>query len=350
MQNCKTCIIRSKAVNTLNPKELRILMESCAETTYNPRESIIKEGMLSSHIAYLKSGLAMVSKKGVKGVDQILKIVQPGNYIGLQTILFEKINQFSVTALEKCVVCFIDNLSFSIKSGEMVAIVGPSGAGKTTLVNLIPRFYEVTGGEITIDNEDIRDMTFESLRKQIGIVTQETFLFNDSVKNNIAYGRSDIPMEQITEAAKAANAHEFINDMPEGYDTIIGERGVRLSGGQRQRLAIARAILKNPNILIFDEATSALDTESEKLVQEAIDRLVENRTVFAIAHRLSTIQHADKILVLENGKLVQMGNHETLLNDESGLYRKLHDMQFSNMNNPRDVNLFNAIKNKFLKK
>ncbi len=242
----------------------------------------------------------------------------------------------------------INNLSLSVKSGEMVAIVGPSGAGKTTLVNLLPRFYEVTGGEITIDGEDIRDMTFKSLRGQIGIVTQETFLFNDSVKNNIAYGRSDILMEQIVEAAKAANAHDFISDMPEGYDTIIGERGVRLSGGQRQRLAIARAILKNPNILIFDEATSALDTESEKLVQEAIDRLVENRTVFAIAHRLSTIQHADKILVLSDGKLVQMGNHETLLKDEEGLYKRLHDMQFGNMNNPRDVKLFEFIKKKYL--
>ncbi|MCK5852215.1 ABC transporter ATP-binding protein [bacterium] len=242
----------------------------------------------------------------------------------------------------------INDLSFSIKSGEMVAIVGPSGAGKTTLVNLIPRFYEVTGGEITVDGEDIRDMTFKSLRSQIGIVTQETFLFNDSVKNNIAYGRSDILIEQIVEAAKAANAHDFISDMPEGYNTIIGERGVRLSGGQRQRLAIARAILKNPNILIFDEATSALDTESEKLVQEAIDRLVENRTVFAIAHRLSTIQHADKILVLSDGKLVQVGNHETLLKDEGGLYKRLHDMQFGNTNNPRDVKLFEFIKKKYL--
>ena len=241
----------------------------------------------------------------------------------------------------------INNISFSVKAGEMVAIVGPSGAGKTTLVNLIPRFYEVTGGEITIDGIDIRDVTFKSLRSQIGIVTQDTFLFNDTVKNNIAYGRADIPMEQITEAAKAANAHNFIIEMPEGYDTVIGERGVRLSGGQRQRLAIARAILKNPNILIFDEATSALDTESEKLVQEAIDRLVENRTVFAIAHRLSTIQHADKILVLCKGELVQMNNHEELLKQEDGLYKKLHDMQFNNMSDPRDIKFFDFVKRKF---
>ena len=282
------------------------------------------------------------TEPSIKEIADAIEVEPVGNEIRFNNVCFHyDINEPPV----------INHLSFSVKSGEMVAIVGPSGGGKTTLVNLIPRFYEVTGGEITIDGEDIRDMTFKSLRSQIGIVTQETFLFNDSIKNNIAYGRDDIPIEQIVEAAKAANAHEFISDMPEDYDTVIGERGVRLSGGQRQRLAIARAILKNPNILIFDEATSALDTESEKLVQEAIDRLVENRTVFAIAHRLSTIQHADKILVLDKGKLVQVGNHETLLHDENGLYRKLHDMQFSNMNNPKnpnDIKLFEFIKKKYL--
>ncbi len=239
----------------------------------------------------------------------------------------------------------VSNLNLTIRAGEMVAVVGPSGSGKTSLVNLIPRFYEVTEGSILFDGIDIRDLTFSSLRNQIGIVTQETFLFNDSVRNNIAYGRSDISMEQILEATKAANAHDFILEMPEGYDTVIGERGVRLSGGQRQRLAIARAILKNPPVLIFDEATSALDTESERLVQQAIDRLVENRTVFAIAHRLSTIHHADKILVIDEGKVVQVGDHESLMSDEDGLYKRLHNMQYDNAK-PDDMKIIDFVKQK----
>jgi len=222
----------------------------------------------------------------------------------------------------------IKDLNLTVRAGEMIAIVGPSGGGKTTLVNLIPRFYDVTSGAILMDGIDIRDVTFSSLRQQIGMVTQETVLFNDSVRNNIAYGRADIPLDHIIAAAQAANADAFIRDLPDGYDTFIGEHGVRLSGGQRQRLAIARAILKNPRILILDEATSALDTESERLVQEAIDRLVANRTVFAIAHRLSTIQHADRILVLVDGEAVQIGTHDALIADEDGLYKKLHDMQF----------------------
>ena len=222
----------------------------------------------------------------------------------------------------------IKDLNLTVKAGEMIAIVGPSGAGKTTLVNLIPRFYDVSSGSITIDSIDIRNASFFSLREQIGIVTQDTFLFNDSVRNNISYGRSDVSFEDIERAARAANAHDFILELPFGYDTLVGERGVRLSGGQCQRLAIARAIFKNPRILILDEATSALDTESERLVQEAIDRLVENRTVFAIAHRLSTIQHADRLLVLANGEVVQIGSHAALITDEEGLYRKLHDMQY----------------------
>jgi len=240
----------------------------------------------------------------------------------------------------------VSNLNLTIRAGEMVAVVGPSGSGKTSLVNLIPRFYEVTEGSILFDGIDIRDLTFSSLRNQIGIVTQETFLFNDSVRNNIAYGRSDIPMEQIIEATKAANAHDFILEMPEGYDTVIGERGVRLSGGQRQRLAIARAILKNPPVLIFDEATSALDTESERLVQQAIDRLVENRTVFAIAHRLSTIHHADKILVIDEGKVVQVGDHESLMSDKNGLYKRLHNSQYDRNDKSDDMKIIDFVKQK----
>ncbi len=240
----------------------------------------------------------------------------------------------------------VSDLNLTIRAGEMVAIVGPSGSGKTSLINLIPRFYDVTEGSILFDGIDIRDATFSSLRSQIGIVTQETFLFNDTVKNNIAYGRSDIPMEQVIEATKAANAHDFILELPDGYDTEIGERGIRLSGGQRQRLAIARAILKNPAILIFDEATSSLDTESERLVQQAIDRLVENRTVFAIAHRLSTIQHADKILVIDEGKVVQVGDHDSLMADENGLYKKLHNMQFDSEHRPEDMKIIDFVKQK----
>jgi len=218
-------------------------------------------------------------------------------------------------------------INLRVRRGEIVAIVGPSGVGKTTLVDLLPRFYDPTEGAIRIDGYDLRSLDLESLRRLMGIVTQETILFNDTVRNNIAYGMEDMPFERIREAAEAANAQEFIERLPEGYDTIIGERGVKLSGGQRQRIAIARALLKNPPILILDEATSALDTESEILVQEAIDRLMAQRTVFVIAHRLSTIRHADKIIVLDQGRIVQQGTHEELIGQE-GLYRKLYQLQF----------------------
>ncbi len=224
----------------------------------------------------------------------------------------------------------LDNINFTVKNGEIVAFVGPSGGGKSTLVDLIPRFYDVTSGEILIDGKDIRHVRIEDLRKLMGIVTQETILFNESIKNNIAYGLTDFPIEKIIEAAKTANAHNFIMEMLNGYDTIIGERGVKISGGQRQRLSIARALLKNPEIMIFDEATSALDNESEILVQQAIERLMENRTTFVIAHRLSTIRNAHKIIVLDKGKIVQIGTHTNLMQDSNGLYRKFYEMQFRN--------------------
>ena len=222
----------------------------------------------------------------------------------------------------------LKGISFTVKRGEIVALVGPSGGGKSTLVDLIPRFYDPTGGAILIDSFDIRNVTIESLRSKMGIVTQETFLFNVSVKENIAYGLADCSIEKIIKAAQTANAHDFISEMSDGYDTMIGERGVKLSGGQRQRLTIARALLKNPDVMIFDEATSALDSESEILVQQAIERLMENRTTFVIAHRLSTIRNASKILVIDRGKIVQFGKHEELLEDENGLYKKLYEMQF----------------------
>ncbi|GBG58035.1 multidrug ABC transporter ATP-binding protein [Sporomusaceae bacterium FL31] len=222
----------------------------------------------------------------------------------------------------------LSHVSLTAKPGQMVAIVGPSGAGKTTIANLIPRFYEPTQGHISIDGIDIKTVTLDSLRKQIGIVPQETVLFNGTVYENILYGDLDATHDEVIAAAQAANAHKFIMAMPEGYETQIGERGSKLSGGQRQRIAIARAILKNPRVLILDEATSALDTESEKLVQEALDKLMISRTSFVIAHRLSTVLRADLILVMERGKIVERGTHTELL-AMGGLYSKLHEVQFS---------------------
>jgi ATP-binding cassette, subfamily B, bacterial MsbA len=220
------------------------------------------------------------------------------------------------------------DVSFKVNKGEIVALVGPSGGGKSTLVDLIPRFFDPTEGGIFLDGNDIRSVKLEDLRALMGIVTQETFLFNESIKSNIAYGLGDFSMDKIIEAAKTANAHDFIMEMPKKYETIIGERGVKISGGQRQRLSIARALLKNPDVMIFDEATSALDNESELLVQEAIERMMENRTTFVIAHRLSTIRNATKIIVLDRGKIIQAGKHEELMQQQRGLYRKLYEMQF----------------------
>ena len=223
----------------------------------------------------------------------------------------------------------ITDLSFSVKPGEVIAIVGPSGAGKSTIANLLPRFYDVNKGDIKIDGHSVREVTLDSLREQVGIVPQETMLFNGSVYNNILYGRLGATKEEIEAAAKAANAHDFIMQLTDGYETKLGDRGVNLSGGQRQRIAIARAILKNPRILILDEATSALDTESERVVQEALDRLMVGRTSFVIAHRLSTVKNADKILVLEKGNLVESGTHDELLALD-GLYAHLYKIQYRN--------------------
>ena len=222
----------------------------------------------------------------------------------------------------------LKNISFEIEKGSIVALVGSSGAGKSTLADLIPRFYDVNNGGITIDGHDVRDLSLNSLRRLMGVVTQETILFNDTVRANIAYGQKDVYDDQVISAAKAANALEFINDLSDGFDTVIGEKGVKLSGGQRQRLTIARAIMKNPPILILDEATSALDTESERLVQKALETLMANRTVLVIAHRLSTVTNANKIILLDKGEIKEVGTHNELMEKE-GLYSNLYNIQFS---------------------
>ena len=220
----------------------------------------------------------------------------------------------------------IEDFNLEIKYGEAIALVGPSGSGKTTIASLLLRFYDPSKGEISIDGKNIKNITLKSLRAQIGIVTQDVFLFNDTVRHNIAYGKLSATQNEVVSAAKAANAHTFIENLPNGYDTIIGERGMRLSGGERQRLSIARAVLKNPPILVLDEATSALDAESEKLVQDALERLMQNRTVIIIAHRLSTVIKSDRIIVLDKGKIIESGAHSELL-AKDGIYTKLHNLQ-----------------------
>ena len=230
----------------------------------------------------------------------------------------------------------LHGINLEVKRGEILAIVGSSGAGKSTLVHLLPRFFDVSGGRILVDNHDVREVTLSSLRSQVGIVTQETVLFNDTVRNNIAYGQPHVAMKDVEAAARAALAHDFIRALPAGYDTVIGERGVRLSGGERQRLAIARALLKNAPVLILDEATSALDSESEALVQSALHNLMSGRTVFVIAHRLSTVRRADRIVVIENGSIADMGAHEELMK-KFGTYRRLYELQFAHSALPKAV-------------
>jgi len=242
-------------------------------------------------------------------------------------IRFDKVSFAYENEESKAETTVLQNISLAVKKGEILALVGPSGAGKSTLVDLLPRFYDPQQGRILIDDIDLREIDVKSLRRLMGIVTQETILFHDTVRNNIAYGLQGIAEEKLIQAAEAANAHRFIAELPQGYETVIGERGVKLSGGQRQRLAIARALLKNPPILILDEATSALDSESEMLVQQAIERLMANRTSFVIAHRLSTILHAHQIIVIDKGRIVQHGTHDELL-AQKGIYQKLYKMQF----------------------
>jgi ATP-binding cassette subfamily B protein len=220
----------------------------------------------------------------------------------------------------------LDGINLRVESNRLIALIGPTGSGKTSLVNLIPRFYDVSEGSVLVDGHDVREVDLITLRRQIGIVLQTSLLFSESIKNNIAYGRPDATMDEVVAAAKAAQAHEFIEGLPNGYETVVGERGVTLSGGQRQRVAIARALLMNPRILILDDSLSSVDTQTEKLIQAALDTLMEGRTTFVIAHRLSTVRRADLILVMDKGRIIQRGTHEELLRD-GGLYKEIHDLQ-----------------------
>ena len=291
---------------------------------------------------------AFLAYKPVKSISKVITLIQRSmaaadryfDLLDTDTSLPEKADAVNIAGIEKSITIedvhfnygdrtVLDGVSFEIKRGSMVAVVGETGSGKSTIANLIARFYDVKSGSIKIDGVDVRDMTIDSLRKNIGVVTQEPVLFNESIAANIAYGNGDASMDEIIAAAKLANAHEFIvsGRHSAGYDTVVGEKGFKLSGGEKQRVAIARAILRNPPILILDEATSALDTVTERLVQEALDHVMSNRTVFAIAHRLSTIRHADLILVMKDGKIVERGNHDELL-AMNGIYSRLHAIQF----------------------
>ncbi len=280
--------------------------------------------LLSIHVK-IQEGMA-AAERIFSVIDAPITVKEPDNAADIKSfdsrIVFDDVS-FSYNSSTPV----LTNISFEVKKGQVIALVGPSGAGKSTLFDLLPRFYDPTAGKITIDGIDIKNIKLNSLRGLLGIVTQETYLFNDTIRNNIAYGVKNVSTDEIEQAARTANAHDFIAEFENGYETLVGNRGVRLSGGQRQRIAIARALLKNPQILIFDEATSALDSEAELLVQEAIDRLMSSRTTLVIAHRLSTIKHADRILVLGQGRLMESGTHDILI-EKDGLYRRLYMMQF----------------------
>ena len=303
--------------------------------TLEPQQFVLFVTALLSTISPIKS-LSEVHtnvQQGIAAAERVFAVLDTPPTIvdrpGARTLprVHDAIRYESVSFAYQAGAPVLCDVSFKIACGEVVALVGSSGAGKSTAMDLLGRFHDPTAGRVTIDGVDLRDVTLDSLRAQLGIVTQETILFHDTVRHNIAYGRPDASAQELDAAAEAAHALEFIRRMPHGWDTVIGDRGVRLSGGERQRLAIARALLKNPPILLLDEATSSLDMESERLVQAALERLMRQRTVLVIAHRLSTIQHADRIVVFEGGRVAASGTHVQLL-EQGGLYRRLHDLQF----------------------
>jgi subfamily B ATP-binding cassette protein MsbA len=309
---------------------------------------VLVDGALGASAFLAFAGVAMRMQQPVKWLGQYPSLVQPGlaaaerafELLDARPSIIDAPDAKPVTTFEDAIrlegVHFtygeggpvLEGIDLEIPRGGVVALVGPSGAGKSTLANLVPRFYDVTTGRITLDGTDVRAYRVADLRRLMGIVTQETILFNDTARANIAYGHPDVAQEALEAAARAANAHDFVMELEQGYDTVLGEQGARLSGGQRQRIAIARALLRDAPILILDEATSSLDTESELLVQDAIERLMEHRTVLVIAHRLSTVRRADVIVVLEGGKVVEQGRHEELLERE-GVYHRLYRLQFA---------------------